>query len=278
MKCIRSDANPSCDRCVKVQRQCQLPEARPAGRKPGSTNRYHGVEKALHNLKTQLTRSGMEPSADNQQIIDAITAHLDKTPSWGGHSTSVRSISATEYPHDQGVDHENEAAIDFEVVLEKGTDVRPKSATDPSRVLCPSSRTQMEPHGASTMLTTEPSRRKIHSDPLWLIADAARAAQSTSATEVSDTLESSQTLSHELHQYAGRLLASENHISLGLRLKRETLQEGLAALLRPPVQSSRFRDYFKLPDVQSLRDLGPEFDPIDQGLVSMEEARSLFPV
>jgi hypothetical protein len=77
---------------------------------------------------------------------------------------------------------------------------------------------------------------------------------------------------------ARSLLRRPGYVSLGLKLDKKTLEQGLSALLTKNVRMSRYSDYFKPLDTNKGRDTGPELDPVDLGLVSMEEANYLFPL
>ncbi|XHG09906.1 hypothetical protein AWENTII_012942 [Aspergillus wentii] len=101
------------------------------------------------------------------------------------------------------------------------------------------------------------------SNPLALLADASEAAQ-----------ESEGVVDHNI--FHGRhLLSRPGYVSLGLRLDRQCLEEGLEALFVPDTPC-RYSNYFKPVDSHPPRDTGPDVDPVDLGLVSMEDAEYLF--
>lgn len=103
------------------------------------------------------------------------------------------------------------------------------------------------------------------SNPLALLADASEAAQ-----------ESEGLVGHNI--FHGRhLLSRPGYVSLGLRLDRQCLEEGLEALFVPDAPC-RYSNYFKPVDSHPPRDTGPDVDPADLGLVSMEDAEYLFPM
>ena len=77
---------------------------------------------------------------------------------------------------------------------------------------------------------------------------------------------------------AHRLLRRPGYVSLGLKLDRKTLEDGLNTLLHKKIEIYQYLDYFKPVDTNKGRDTGPEYDPVDLCLVTMEEAHSLFPL
>ena len=150
------------------------------------------------------------------------------------------------------------------------------------------------------------------SNPLALLADASDAAQTIPNTQVGSGherfwpgagahrpqyVDSAQGLSYgpSMHQPSysdlghevtpesqpgtsvGRhLLHRPGYISLGLQLNRGSLENALDALFSPSPTHSL--EYFRRPDANPPRDVGPDLDPVELGLVSIEEAYSLFPM
>ncbi|OGE56812.1 hypothetical protein PENARI_c002G02491 [Penicillium arizonense] len=125
------------------------------------------------------------------------------------------------------------------------------------------------------------------SNPLALLADASDAAR---------LLECSSLPTHTSHALAedlsptqrpgdrvtgslgSRLLQRPGYISLGLQLNRRCLEDGLDALMLPVQRERQYPKYFKVPTYNHPCDVGPDLDPVDLGLVTMEEASYLFPV
>jgi hypothetical protein len=120
------------------------------------------------------------------------------------------------------------------------------------------------------------------SNPLALLAYASDAAQ---ASETSPT--STNTLvSPESRPGPGckkgeteghRLLHRPGYVSLGLQLDRASLVLGLDTLLDSTDAGNLGLDYFKRTIVRQ-RDVGPDLDPVELGLVTMEDAHYYFPM
>jgi hypothetical protein len=122
------------------------------------------------------------------------------------------------------------------------------------------------------------------SNPLALMAEAAGAAQALE-TQASPTnlspASNFESVPGELSPGEGigrYLLHRPGYVSLGLHLDRKVLESGIDALFAPTMDSDRYSNYFQSPDVNPPRDTGPDLDPVDLGLVSMEEAYALFPM
>ncbi|KAE8421024.1 hypothetical protein BDV36DRAFT_281017 [Aspergillus pseudocaelatus] len=118
------------------------------------------------------------------------------------------------------------------------------------------------------------------SNPLALLVAASGAIQSES---ISDTPISNVESTHEgpspsLTSIGDKFLDRSGYMPLGLQLSRDSLQSGLDALFAAPTSNHRCTDYFCPPDDGPPRDVGPDLDPVELGLVSMEEAHHLFPI
>ncbi|KAK5236752.1 hypothetical protein LTR47_001930 [Exophiala xenobiotica] len=125
------------------------------------------------------------------------------------------------------------------------------------------------------------------SNPLGLVADACGEAQAlyqepNAALSLLDRNADSINLLNtsgqaEPAELARNLLGQSGYVSIGRNLNKETLEYGLCTLLRDEVRTCRYKGYFRQPDMKEDRDTGPDLDPVDLGLVSMEEAYYLFP-
>lgn len=123
------------------------------------------------------------------------------------------------------------------------------------------------------------------SNPLGLVADASGEARAQDKRDVaapvfdapgpSITSPLSETGPQNL---ARKLLRRRGYISLGLKLNKESLETGLDALFAYPGLKGRYSDYFKPSDSTEAPDTGPDLDPVDLGLITMEEAHYLFPM
>ncbi|OQD79944.1 hypothetical protein PENANT_c041G02365 [Penicillium antarcticum] len=137
--------------------------------------------------------------------------------------------------------------------------------------------------------STNQTNQERTSNPLALLADASDAAQSLELFPVphnnlpevnggSSATKSSQTSQVNGASLSRQLLHRPGYVSLGLKLNRNTLEQGLDAILAPSVVESRYSNYFSTAPRAPLRDIGPDIDPVDLGLVTMEEACHLFPM
>lgn len=122
------------------------------------------------------------------------------------------------------------------------------------------------------------------SNPLALLADASDAARalerhSLSADHTPNSMGRLSAQGDNVNsQSLGRLLRRPGYVSLGLQLSRESMEHALDALLTPLPSVDRYSNYFKRPVQDSLRDVGPDVDPVELGLITMEEAYYLFPM
>ncbi|PYH76315.1 hypothetical protein BO82DRAFT_426433 [Aspergillus uvarum CBS 121591] len=107
------------------------------------------------------------------------------------------------------------------------------------------------------------------SNPLALLADASEAVHANASQASKDNTDEGRVRD---------LLSRPGSVSLGLQLSRESLETGLNILCASSFRPGRSSDYFKPPDPSAFRDIGPDLDPVDLGLVTMEEAHFLFPI
>lgn len=130
--------------------------------------------------------------------------------------------------------------------------------------------------GKRPMPTTDGAMRSYHdglptpkepvSNPLALLADASSAAQ-----PLTPSLDLPCTTSG-----GPGLLQHSVYASLGLQLSRHTLEEGLSAIYDTTLPILSQSNYFRPPDADPSRDVGPDLDPIELGLLSLEDAQNLF--
>jgi hypothetical protein len=128
------------------------------------------------------------------------------------------------------------------------------------------------------------------SNPLGLLADASGRAQalnvqsqssaktSPSATNLSSQQQVPPRIFSEPRELAHALLRRPGYISLGLTITSDYLEQGLEALFAPLEKSDQFSNYFKVIDQNQILDTGPDVDPVDLGLISMDDAHYLFPL
>ncbi|KAE8380413.1 hypothetical protein BDV26DRAFT_279490 [Aspergillus bertholletiae] len=118
------------------------------------------------------------------------------------------------------------------------------------------------------------------SNPLALLVAASGAidSRSTSNTPISNIESAHEVPSSSLTSIGKYFHHQSEHASLGLQLSRESLRSGLEALLAPSGSDHRCTEYFRLPGDGPPRDIGPDLDPVELGLVSIEEANYLFPI
>lgn len=277
MRCTRTAGTnaPSqdlpCDRCKHNDRQCKIPPPRPLGRKPGSLGRYRGVEKALRKVQTELRKSKTASEdllhhSQLAQLTDGSSEVIDLLFSTNPdtHNTNPQPAAEIEESHDAIID-DNLALTDMEF----DTAAAQREHQD-----------SIPPYRGGTPV----------SNPLGLVADAyerAEASGQQQPTIVTLTSPSSRggdtnrpfTTEHtEPQSLASALLRRPGYVSLGLELTRQTLEQGLEAVLSEQGKNQQALKYFKHNDRNRARDTGSDLDPVDLGLVSMEEAEYLFPV
>jgi hypothetical protein len=120
------------------------------------------------------------------------------------------------------------------------------------------------------------------SNPLALLAYASDAAQASETSPTSLNALTSPTSrrqnSREMGESEGhRLLHRPGYVSLGLQLDRPSLVQGLDALLDCVDAGHQSLNYFKRTGVRQC-DVGPDLDPVELKLVTMEDAHYLFPM
>lgn len=126
------------------------------------------------------------------------------------------------------------------------------------------------------------------SNPLGLLADACgelRAAQQPlpavsplTSDDASIHLPNSPITNQTSRHRAQQLLSRPGYISIGVNVSKRHLESGLEALLDSEPRECRYPEYFRSSTAALERDTGPDLDPIDQGLVTSEDAEYLFPM
>lgn len=136
------------------------------------------------------------------------------------------------------------------------------------------------PQFSSDPVSSHVNREPV-SNPLALLADASGAAETLGTTQL-ESMTDIESVYDESSPGAGigrYLLNRPGYVSLGLRLSRDTLENGLDALFATSPQVDRYSNYFRPPDFNNPpRDVGPDLDPVELGLISMEDACALFPM
>ncbi|KAF9894797.1 hypothetical protein FE257_004418 [Aspergillus nanangensis] len=284
MRCIRPKANNEaepCDRCRRNKRPCRIPPPRPLGRKPGAVGRYRGIEKAYRKMQIELKKArtstdatippaleGVDLSQSDETILELLFANgpIDDPPTTTSTSNHAASHTSTHHP-----DHPSFVDVTL-------PDLAPVAHISP-RTEPTASPARWSNDQGSSPATAEPI-----SNPLALLADASEAAQAAGTRSVSATTSpasNADLVSKDTPpgtEIGRQLLHRPGYVSLGLRLSRDTLESGLDALFRPATELCRYSDYFRAPESLPLRDVGPDLDPVDLGLVTMDEAHALFPI
>lgn len=118
------------------------------------------------------------------------------------------------------------------------------------------------------------------SNPLALLADASDAARELECPRTARVLnDSAQGLDDGIPGGIGHgLLHRPGYVSLGLRLDRQLLEHGLDALFEPTQMEGVYSNYFNGHKNDCPRDVGPDLDPVDLGLVTLDEVNYLFPM
>ncbi|KAL2802510.1 hypothetical protein BJX63DRAFT_107663 [Aspergillus granulosus] len=260
MKCTRSvplGTAPSpttpCDRCKRTNRTCKIPESRPLGRKRGALGRYRGFEKAYRKLQSEAKKVNLSQGVD--EIDGAVCLRR-------GEELGVESFLLPQIP-------------------------TPDDARAQSGIVAPSH--EVNTTRASIQVDCENGKEnqvlpapEPMSNPLALLAHASDAAQAIEASTVaSSTLNSPASRdqgSHNAGETEGyRLLHRPGYISLGLQLDRSSLVQGLDTLLANLHTGHQSLDYFNRAGARQS-DVGPDLDPIELGLVTMDDAKRLFPI
>lgn len=253
-------------------RPCFIPQAQKVGRKKGSRGRYQGVDKALRNLQVALKQADGQTPMGKSNIIDNISGILnDEAP-----PIACSSLQATPPPPTPALTASSCNVSDWTSHASKVAGMSFVLQNNDQ------SNTEDEP----TRPKFSHSQRNMKSNPLWLIADSSREALTTMAPthpsgslragECSDLSEDAQSCLENISNKSIYLLNSSACIPIGLNLDSRILEEGLDAVFTAPRELSATLEYFKYRDINLFPDTGPEFDPIEQGLVSTEEAQSLF--
>ncbi|KIX04597.1 uncharacterized protein Z518_05467 [Rhinocladiella mackenziei CBS 650.93] len=266
-----NDGKTPCDRCKNHNRPCKIPPSRPSGRKPGSLGRYRGVEKALRKIQTELrkAKTSSSPDPQNLQGLMNLADGKEEILNFLFTRSSSQNQSAC-HASEETAPTSNLPSLNSTFQVES----RPRALT-----ISQSSNDHVSPHQSDEPI----------SNPLGLVADACGEAgvldQRSNAAWSSpvsnpDSINLLATSSADIdsHGLARHLLRRPGYVSLGLKLDRQCLEHGLDALLTQDRQICRYLDYFKQSDVNQDRDTGPDVDPVDLGLVSMEEAHYLFPI
>jgi hypothetical protein len=277
MRCIRpaGQATP-CERCKRSNRPCKIPERKLQGRKPGALGRYQGIEKVYRKMQSELRKA--RASVDGASRIQEIAGHAEVEG-----ETEILQMLLSDGP---GIPDTTSPDQNFNDDNQLDTNRSPLSNIPDETV---SQLPELRSISRSRSRAAVDQTREPINNPLALLADASGAAQALHQKTVPST---TSPLSHEgsAQSYqsttssAGRwmarqLLSRPGYVSLGLQLSRGTLEQGLEALFSPPSQSeNRHLDYFKPLATGAPRDVGPDLDPVDLGLVTMEEAYYLFPM
>ncbi|KAJ5697072.1 hypothetical protein N7536_007484 [Penicillium majusculum] len=278
MRCIRSQTDQQgtgltepCERCIRNNRPCNIPEPRPLGRKRGATGRYQGIDKAYRKLQSELKKTKASHGTENTDDLTNLVPREEPIQELLGSSHPAEPHGSTQSP--LGVDNGESSALLFDTGVSTLQDEGP-----PGEFVSPGFRNGEISH----------SNQEPISNPLGLLADASDAAQaleihpiSTNPSPISN-IGSSMTHSSanpaDGASFGRQLLHRPGYVSLGLQLGRDTLEAGIDAFLAPPENLYLYSNYFKSPPQVPQRDVGPDVDPVDLGLVTMDEVCHLFPV
>ncbi|OGM49536.1 hypothetical protein ABOM_001687 [Aspergillus bombycis] len=254
MRCVRPSQSEGsimpCDRCRRNGRTCSIPPSRPLGRRPGAVGRYQGLEKAYHQMKTHLKREHTSRNSvgevGNVQNAEKQVFDLLRSKMQSNEDQSYRPI-----------------------------DAKVATTQDKPRSPVVTESNAMQQAGMASHVINDPV-----SNPLALLVAASGAMHSESIpnTPVSNAESAHEGQSPSSTSIANRMLNRPGHLSLGLQLSEESLQSGLDALFTTPTSNHKCTDYFRSSDDGPPRDIGPDLDPVELGLISMEEAYHLFSI
>ncbi|KAH6981511.1 hypothetical protein EDB80DRAFT_737441 [Ilyonectria destructans] len=252
MRCTSSERNPHgsrapCDRCQRNNRPCHIPPRRAPGRRPGALGRYHGVEKAVRQIQTEVRKATRLSKGDPKNPVPSESEILGLL--LRGDALSPQQLAAQESSQD----------------------------------LVPSAQTT-----SSNAVAAGRFERSV-CNPLGLLADAsgeARAAGETFRPDSSSVFGQdaspgdamSMTTDSSSLVMARALFERPGYVSLGLKLDRGVLEDALGQLLTRSSVDIRYANYFKAANENRALDTGPDLDPVDLGLISLEEVLYLFPI
>ena len=239
-----------------------MPESRPLGRRRGALGRYRGLEKAHRKLQAEAKKAnlplGLEAIYDSVPLPTAGSRAFDSF--LANESSDAARLSATS---------EARAAPGTPFL---GPDVT--TVTTPGTVI-------QAGHRADGDGQVEPAQEPM-SNPLALLAIASDAAHATETSRASAKALTGPASTRPADRPGGdteghRLLHRPGYVSLGLQLDRTSLVHGLDTLLTSADAGHQALDYFKRTGV-CQRDIGPDLDPVELGLVTMDDAHHLFPM
>ena len=257
-----------CERCKRNNRSCRIPESRPLGRKRGAQGRYRGIEKAVRNLQSEMKKAKMGNQAESLHEIVRLPVNQQSTsqpvPSRGSKEKTGYNVFSPPLEETYAISTPSNCR-------ERNFELRGASVHE---VL-------------SSSVQLPRSDQESISNPLALLADASDAARLLECSSL--PTHTSHALAEDLSptqrpgdrvtgSLASRLLQRPGYVSLGLQLNRRCLEDGLDALILPVQREGQYPKYFKVPTYNHPCDVGPDLDPVDLGLVTMEEASYLFPV
>ncbi|RAQ40893.1 hypothetical protein AFGD_007170 [Aspergillus flavus] len=253
MRCARpsrpEDSSEPCDRCRRNGRTCSIPPSQPLGRRPGAVGRYQGLEKACRQMKEHLKR-GRASGNSSQDVNNIQNAEKE-----------VFDLLLSKMQSNEGQSHRPTNGKAANVQAASSNPVVTESTT-------------IKQAGITSHVGHDPV-----SNPLALLVAASGAIQSESVSNTPiSTVESTDEGPTPYLTSIGNLIERSTYVSLGLQLSSESLQSGLDALFAAPTSNPKCTDYFRPPDDGPPRDVSPDLDPVELGLISMEEAYHLFPI
>ncbi|OQE31416.1 hypothetical protein PENSTE_c001G01083 [Penicillium steckii] len=250
----------SCDRCKRTNRPCRIPESRPLGRRRGALGRYRGLEKAYRKLQTEAKKANTSQNGLEERINLLPSSLADE-------EMGLESFLVDE-PSEQPEMNTGDAPA-----MPKTPFLGPAM-----RITGASNQNEYQEHAEDH---DQPSHEQM-SNPLALLAyasDAAQAAEGTSSSvnniSSPESRRQSRPVGGESEGY--RLLHRPGYVSLGLQLDRASLVQGLDSLLACVEAGHKPLDYFKRTGTRQ-RDIGPDLDPVELGLITMDEVNYLFPI
>lgn len=267
MKCTRAapqgGENPlsePCDRCKRSNRPCRIPELRPLGRKRGALGRYRGLEKAYRKLQAEAKKASLSHG-------------FDEVYNSAGSPTS-EELGFKSFLTDESSAHPRFSATADHAQGTSETPFLGPEVRTPGTVIQADHQEGEEDHPEQVQ---EPM-----SNPLALLAYASDAAQASETSPVSMSTLGSPAARRQAGRERGEsdghcLLHRPGYVSLGLQLDRASLVQGLDALLAQVDAGHQSLDYFKRTAARQ-RDIGPDLDPVELGLVTMADANYLFPM
>ncbi|KAM7190090.1 hypothetical protein V8F33_009677 [Rhypophila sp. PSN 637] len=238
-----------CQRCLQLGVQCVRPDFH-VGRRKGVKNKRTGLEKALHQVEQAVRRSGPGQGGEAAKVVSELKAllaagansngsHPDAQKSPGTNSSNNHHHNHNHnHNHSQNHNHNRPSSGRSDLILpDASSDAGDSSGSEMDTMSAHQESTPSQSHVAEENLAIDDAE-----NPLQLLARAS-----------------------DLHVSPK---AGIDHMPV------ESMAHQRARLGKQTDKISEVEKFFQL--TQFSLDIGPDLDPIDLGLITTEEADSLF--